>query len=91
MSLKNWMVPHAFGGLALAPYRSGRSRTWLKTKCFTESTFVVDRDRKTSASSASRGQRWFWPELCRGGIHRAQPGDIAAKTCDPFPPLEVTF
>jgi bifunctional non-homologous end joining protein LigD len=34
---------------ALSPYRSGRSRTWLKTKCFTESTFVVigtDRDRK---------------------------------------------
>jgi bifunctional non-homologous end joining protein LigD len=33
---------------ALAPYRSGRSRTWLKTKCFTQSTFVVigtDRDR----------------------------------------------
>jgi bifunctional non-homologous end joining protein LigD len=32
---------------ALAPYRSGRSRTWLKTKCFTQSTFVVigtDRD-----------------------------------------------
>jgi bifunctional non-homologous end joining protein LigD len=32
----------------LAPYRSGRSKTWLKTKCFTESTFVVvgtDRDR----------------------------------------------
>src|SRR6476660_9351148 len=32
---------------ALSPYRSGRSRTWLKTKCFTESTFVVigtDRD-----------------------------------------------
>jgi bifunctional non-homologous end joining protein LigD len=23
---------------SLAPYRSGRSRTWLKTKCFTEST-----------------------------------------------------
>jgi bifunctional non-homologous end joining protein LigD len=38
--------------LALAPYRSGRSRTWLKTKCFTESTFVVigtDQDRKTGA------------------------------------------
>lgn len=35
---------------ALAPYRSGRSKTWLKTKCFIESTFVVvgtDRDRKT--------------------------------------------
>src|SRR4029077_14846726 len=23
---------------SLAPYRSGRSKTWLKTKCFTEST-----------------------------------------------------
>jgi bifunctional non-homologous end joining protein LigD len=40
---------------ALAPYRSGRSRTWLKTKCFTESTFVVigtDRDPKTGALRA---------------------------------------
>jgi bifunctional non-homologous end joining protein LigD len=24
---------------ALAPYRSGRSKTWLKCKCFTESIF----------------------------------------------------
>jgi len=34
----------------LAPYRSGRGKTWLKTKCFAESTFVVvgtDRDRET--------------------------------------------
>jgi bifunctional non-homologous end joining protein LigD len=40
---------------ALAPYRSGRTRTWLKTKCFTESTFVVvgtDHDRKTGALRA---------------------------------------
>ena len=40
---------------ALAPYSSGRSKTWLKTKCFTESTFVVvgtDRDRKTGAVRA---------------------------------------
>jgi bifunctional non-homologous end joining protein LigD len=40
---------------SLAPYRSGRSRTWLKTKCFTESIFVVvgtDRDRKTGALMA---------------------------------------
>src|SRR5262245_6611829 len=40
---------------ALAPYRSGRSKTWLKTKCFTQSTFVVvgtDRDRKTGAPRA---------------------------------------
>ena len=37
---------------ALAPYRSGRSKTWLKTKCFEESTFLFigsDRDRKTGA------------------------------------------
>src|SRR5215813_7347345 len=40
---------------SLAPYRSGRSKTWLKTKCFTESIFVVvgtDRDRKTGALRA---------------------------------------
>src|SRR5262245_41974777 len=40
---------------ALAPYRSGLSKTWLKTKCFAESTFVVvgtDRDRKTGALRA---------------------------------------
>ena len=40
---------------ALASYSSGRSKTWLKTKCFTESTFVVvgtDRDRKTGAVRA---------------------------------------
>jgi DNA ligase D-like protein (predicted ligase) len=41
--------------LTIAPYRSGRTKTWLKTKCFTESTFVVvgtDRDRKTGALRA---------------------------------------
>jgi bifunctional non-homologous end joining protein LigD len=40
---------------AIAPYRSGRTKTWLKTKCFTESTFVVigtDRDHKTGALRA---------------------------------------
>jgi bifunctional non-homologous end joining protein LigD len=40
---------------SLAHYRSGRSKTWLKTKCFTESIFVVigtDRDRKTGALRA---------------------------------------
>ena len=41
--------------LTIASYRSDRSKTWLKTKCFTESTFVVigtDRDRKTGALRA---------------------------------------
>jgi bifunctional non-homologous end joining protein LigD len=40
---------------SLAPYRSGRSRTWLKIKCFTESIFLLigtDRDRKTGALRA---------------------------------------
>jgi bifunctional non-homologous end joining protein LigD len=40
---------------ALAPYRSGRTKTWLKCKCFTESSFLVvwtDRDRKTGALRA---------------------------------------
>jgi bifunctional non-homologous end joining protein LigD len=39
----------------LAAYRSGRTKTWLTTKCFTESTFVVvgiDRDRKTGTLRA---------------------------------------
>jgi ATP-dependent DNA ligase len=38
--------------LASSKYRSGRSKTWLKTKCFTESSFVIigtARDRKTKA------------------------------------------
>jgi bifunctional non-homologous end joining protein LigD len=41
--------------LASAKYRSGRSKTWLKTKCFTEGSFVIigtARDRKTKAPLA---------------------------------------
>jgi bifunctional non-homologous end joining protein LigD len=41
--------------LATSPYVSWRTKTWLKTKCFTESSFVVigtDRDRKTGAMRA---------------------------------------
>jgi bifunctional non-homologous end joining protein LigD len=41
--------------LSSSRYRSGRSKTWLKTKCFTESAFVIigtDRDRKTGALRA---------------------------------------
>jgi len=40
---------------ALAPYRSGRTNTWLKCNLVNESTFVVvgtDRDRKTGALRA---------------------------------------
>ncbi len=41
--------------LANSPYRSGRSKTWLKTKCFTEGSFLIigtARDRKTKAPLA---------------------------------------
>jgi DNA ligase D-like protein (predicted ligase) len=41
--------------LATSRYRSGRSKTWLKTKCFTEGEFLllgIDRDRKTDAPRA---------------------------------------
>jgi bifunctional non-homologous end joining protein LigD len=55
----NACAQHGLEGIVskhgLAPYRSGRSKTWLKTKCFTESTFVVvgtERDRKTGALRA---------------------------------------
>jgi bifunctional non-homologous end joining protein LigD len=45
--------------LASSKYRSGRSKTWLKTKCFTESSFVIigtARDRKTKAPLALLAQ-----------------------------------
>ena len=41
--------------LASSRYRSGRSKLWLKSKCFTESSLVIigtDRDRKTGAVRA---------------------------------------
>jgi DNA ligase D-like protein (predicted ligase) len=40
---------------ASSKYRSGRSKTWLKTKCFTEGSFLIIgtvRDRKTKAPLA---------------------------------------
>jgi bifunctional non-homologous end joining protein LigD len=41
--------------LASSKYRGGRSKTWLKTKCFTETSFVIigtAHDRKTKAPLA---------------------------------------
>jgi ATP-dependent DNA ligase len=46
--------------LASSKYRSGRSKTWLKTKCFTEGSFVIigtARDRKTKAALALLAKR----------------------------------
>jgi bifunctional non-homologous end joining protein LigD len=52
-------IEHGLEGLvsklSSSRYRSGRTKTWLKTKCFTESAFVIigtDRDRKTGAVRA---------------------------------------
>ena len=52
-------VEHGLEGivskLSSSRYRSGRTKTWLKTKCFSESAFVIigtDRDRKTGAVRA---------------------------------------
>src|SRR6476619_5783060 len=45
--------------LASSKYRSGRSKTWLKTKRFTEGSFVIigtARDRKTKAPLALLAQ-----------------------------------
>src|SRR5262245_37831794 len=63
---------------ALAPYRSGRSRTWLKTKCFTESTFVVvgtDRDRKTGALRALLAQNDDFGLIYAGAAFIALAGE----------------
>src|SRR5262245_21236709 len=63
---------------AIAPYRSGRSSTWLKTKCFTESTFVVvgtDRDRKTGALRALLARSDAFGLIYAGAAFIALPGE----------------
>ena len=65
--------------LATAPYQSGRSRTWLKTKCFTESELIlvgIDRDRKTGAARA------LLAKLERGTLTYAGPAFIALQRED---------
>jgi bifunctional non-homologous end joining protein LigD len=67
---------------ALAPYRSGRSKTWLKTKCFTESTFVVvgmDRDRKTGAPRALLAHNDGFGLSYAGAAFIALAGDERAR------------
>jgi bifunctional non-homologous end joining protein LigD len=60
--------------LASSRYRSGRSKTWLKTKCFTEGSFVIigmARDRKTKAPLALLAQ------VDAQGLHYAGSAFIA--------------
>jgi len=61
--------------LISSKYRSGRSKTWLKTKCFTEDLFLIigtARDRKTKAPLAC------WLEPMRRGWH------MQAQRLSPF-------
>jgi DNA ligase D-like protein (predicted ligase) len=65
--------------LATAPYRSGRSKTWLKTKCFSESEMIlvgIDRDRKT------RAPRALLAKLERGNLVYAGPAFFALQSAD---------
>jgi DNA ligase D-like protein (predicted ligase) len=65
--------------LASSKYRSGRSKTWLKTKCFTESSFVIigtARDRKTKAPLALLAQSNV------GGLRYAGSAFIALSGTD---------
>jgi ATP-dependent DNA ligase len=46
--------------LASSRYRSGRTKSWLKIKCFTESAFVIIAPRVI----VRQGHRWLcWREL----------------------------
>jgi ATP-dependent DNA ligase len=63
---------------ATAAYRRGRSKTWLKTKFFTESAFVVigtDRDRKTGALRALLARTERQKLTCAGAEFIALSGD----------------
>jgi bifunctional non-homologous end joining protein LigD len=64
--------------LTTSPYRSGRSKTWLKTKCFTESTFVIigtDKDRKTGAKRALLARPHGQGLVYAGAAFIALPGE----------------
>src|SRR5215468_7667327 len=63
---------------SMSRYQSGRSRTWLKTKCFTETQFVVigmDYERKTGAPIALLGRHDSDGFICAGWAFVALDGD----------------
>ncbi|MGK2922400.1 MAG: ATP-dependent DNA ligase [Methyloceanibacter sp.] len=72
---------------ASSRYRSGRSKAWLKTKCFTESELMlvgIDRDRKTGAERAllanqSSGRRQAQPDPQRA--LKADLGWLTVRSC----------
>ena len=75
-------VQHGLEGivskLSSSRYRSGRSKTWRKTKCFTESTFVIigtDQDRKTGAMRALLARPENYGFVYAGAAFIALPGE----------------
>ena len=77
--------------LANSSYRSGRSRTWLKTKCFTEGDFIllgIDRDRQTRAPCAllgkMQGDRLEYVGFALAGEAREELASKVAKLQLPY-------
>jgi bifunctional non-homologous end joining protein LigD len=67
---------------ASSKYRSGRSKTWLKTKCFTEGSFVIigtAQDRQTKAPLALLAQRDAQGLTFAGSAFIALPGTERAE------------
>jgi bifunctional non-homologous end joining protein LigD len=79
--------------LASSKYRSGRSKTWLKTKCFTEGPFVIigtDRDRKTGAHRALLAKAGKQGLAYAGAAFFAVPGDTGRDLFERLRRLSAT-
>jgi bifunctional non-homologous end joining protein LigD len=79
--------------LASSKYRSGRSKTWLKTKCFTEGSFVIigtDRDRKTGAQRALLAKAGAQGLAYAGAAFFAVPGETGRDLFERLRRLSAT-
>jgi bifunctional non-homologous end joining protein LigD len=79
--------------LASSKYRSGRSKTWLKTKCFTEGSFVIigtDRDRKTGAHRALLAKAGAQGLAYAGAAFFAVPGETGRDLFERLRRLSAT-
>jgi bifunctional non-homologous end joining protein LigD len=79
---------------ALAPYRSGRSKTWLKSKCFTETNFLVigtDWDRKTGAIRALLAHTESGGLVYAGAAFIALSGDERSAFFDQMGRLKTSW
>ena len=79
---------------AMAPYRSGRTKTWLKTKCFTEADFIVigtDRDLKTGAIRALLAQSDSGGLIYAGAAFIALRGEERSAFFDQMERLKTSW